>query len=286
MNLFGTTYSAQQQGGIYSTYRPEHNPIASAFLGMFFFAVAIAAYPMKLFFRTNMGERAIRIVDPFVYLGAFFTFGSEISMWTFFINSIILSASFKADFSWIAVILSLPLLSLTFSIWLSIKSYKYFKNIHLYHIVDYAQRVHSFYRGESKYFQGLIGKSYKGLTISLFHIQLFLEPITTIFLGLAFLFLDTALGIAIILGGICLFVDEWEVIRRRRDMVLDVLDAEMDAAFVDKGRNQFRRLEEQDVDLKKIEMGFEIHKLLIENATYTIEPPTPLCKIVLDEDIR
>lgn len=284
MNLFGTTYSAQQQGGIYSTYRPEHNPIASAFLGFVFFAVSIAAYPAKLFFRQNMGERAVRIVDPFIYVASFCYFGWEISMWAFFINNVLMKG-LQGDLSWAAVFTSLPLFSCAFLFWLIKKSFKYFKAQYLQQPINYDERVHTFYRGESKYFQGFVGKNYRHTHITQFHIQFIIEPLMTMFLGVALFFLDVTLGLALICGGICLFIDEWEVIRRRRDMILDVLDGEMDAAFVEKGRNKFRKLKEDDVDLAIIRTGFDVHNMLIESQQKLQLDTPPLSKMVLDKDI-
>ncbi len=267
----GNAYSAQQQGGVYSTYRPEQNPIANAVLGVIFFAVAIAAYPAKLFFRENLGERAVRIIDPFIYIVAFFELGFWTIIASFLLNILMLGKGFD-DLSPFAMILAIPFPSIIFLFWLLRRSYKYFKSINLHQETDYTKRVHSFYRGESKYFKSLIGKPYRNIIIKEFHIQLFLEPMVTLLLGIALIILDMTLGVALIIGGICFFIDEWEVIRKRRDMVLDSLDGEMDAVFIEKARSRFRKLKEEDIDLQRLEVGFEIPQILLNgsnNNNYT-----------------
>ncbi|MBL7815680.1 MAG: hypothetical protein JNL70_11745 [Saprospiraceae bacterium] len=287
MTLFDTgAYSAQQQGGIYSTLRPERNPIANAILGVVFFAVAIAAYPAKLFFREHLGERAIRIIDPFIYLIAFCQLGFWTALGSFLLHSVLLGDGLLKDWSWLGIALSLPIPSLVFLFWLFRISYKHFKSINLHQSIEYDNRCHSFYRGDSRYFKSFIGKNWRNATVSQFHIQLLAEPLSTFLFGIALLFLDMTLGIALMIGGVCFFIDEFEVIRRRRDMVLDVLDGEMDAMYIEKARNLFRKLKEEDVDLAKIDIGFDLHRLLnngSKNNRITILPP--LSQTNADTDI-
>lgn len=286
MNLFSNAYSAQQKGGLYSSYRPDGNPIANAILGVIFFAIAIGAYPSKLFFREHLGERAIRIIDPIIYLVGFCQLGFWTTIGSFIIHAVLLDDDFLQDASWVSIALSAPLCSLVFLFWLFRASYRHFMSINLHKSVDFNQRQHSFYRGESRFLKNYIGKSWRHITLSQLHIQLVGEPLITTLFGLVLLPLDIPLGIALIIGGICFFIDEFEVIRRRRDMVLDILDAEIDAIFVDKARNLFRKLKDEDVDLSKIEIGFDLHRLLndgSQNNKFTELPP--LSQTKSDSDI-
>lgn len=227
--------------------------------------MAIAAFPVKLFFRENLGERAVRIIDPFIYLVAF----GQLGLWTivasFLLNMVILGST-NDGFTPMTILLSIPFPSMIFLFWLFRKSYKYFKSIHLHQEIDYTLRVHSFYRGDSKYFKKLIGKPYKSIIIRQLHIQLFFEPLLTLLFGLALLFVDMTLSVALMVGGVCLFIDEWEVIRKRRDMILDSLDGEMDAVFIDKARRLFRKLNDEDIDLQKIEVGFDLNYQLFNGS--------------------
>lgn len=207
--------------------------------------------------RTIITESFLGIVEPFL---------TGLLYKHFVQSTTILPDSTNDGFTPMTILLSIPFPSMIFLFWLFRKSYKYFKSIHLHQEIDYTLRVHSFYRGDSKYFKKLIGKPYKSIIIRQLHIQLFFEPLLTLLFGLALLFVDMTLSVALMVGGVCLFIDEWEVIRKRRDMILDSLDGEMDAVFIDKARRLFRKLNDEDIDLQKIEVGFDLNYQLFNGS--------------------
>ena len=243
----------QQQGGIYPTFRSEQNPLVNMVMGILFFIISIGAYPAKLFFRENMGERALRIIDPLVYVSAFFALLVSTTLINLAINTFIVYGNLKEFFEVANLVLSFPFLSCCFIFWLVRESYRYFKNN--FDNLEFDQRTHSFHRGQSRLFKNIIGKTFKNKIVQPYHVRAILEPLMAVNLGLAILILDPTLGLAFIIAGICLFIDERYIIQKRRDSILDALDTEMDAVFLQKYKKLFRNLQEKDVNIDELKIS-------------------------------
>lgn len=254
----------QQQGGMFSSPRPDRLPIANAILGFIFFIVSVGAYPAKLFFRENMGERNLQLIHPILYIGAFF----YVLFWTFLFHFLVNGFAIAGDSNYdnfmqpINFIMVIPVLSFVFIIWVIRASIRYFKKHNLISI-DYNTRRHSQDRGTSKYFQHLIGKTHNGHTIRTYHIQAYFEPLITLYFGAAIAFFDLPLAVTLAIAGGCLFIDEWQVVQKRRDLILDTLDSEMDAIFLSKMKKRYREIQESDIDIDELETNIEIRNLLL-----------------------
>lgn len=103
-------------------------------------------------------------------------------------------------------------------------------------------RMHSQYRGESRFFSSLKGKKILGTTIDDAIIRAFLEPFLVVILGLLLLiFGDKYFGLALLLGAGTLLLEEYLFYIKRRQMLLDMIDNEIDGEYIMLVKEQYQR---------------------------------------------
>ncbi len=94
--------------------------------------------------------------------------------------------------------------------------------------------IHSYYRGNSIFFGWMEDKVIGGFKINSLAIWMIVEPIFVLFV--AYLVEDflgySQIGLILKFSAICLFIEEFRVYQENRRFILDMLDGQLDAAFV------------------------------------------------------
>lgn len=94
--------------------------------------------------------------------------------------------------------------------------------------------LHSFYRGDSCFFEALEGKRILGFQVSSTFIWMIIEPIFVILLSylIQFAFGLYEMSLILRISAFCLFFEEIRIYSENRNMVLDIRDSNMDAAYI------------------------------------------------------
>lgn len=236
------------------------SPIASIFVELFRFLIGVYAYISRSFLRIRIGERTfgvLTVLGIFFFAWAIFYFrniyvqfdihfseapdfgqlghltkilAALVSIYVFFLNPFIstLQDAFYGvnieypSYSPDLVILSFIVLILSIGHFIEVYSRRRRKEV-----------VHSLYRGDSFFFEWLVGKKIFGIKITKLGVWLILEPL---FVYIVALLIEDYLGldkIAFLLkiSAVCLFIEEYRVLKENRQYVLDMLDGQLDGAF-------------------------------------------------------
>ena len=94
--------------------------------------------------------------------------------------------------------------------------------------------IHSYFRGESIFFERFIGKKLGRFTINQRFVWMIIDPIFLMIISfpLAFWLESQSLVIILRISAVCLFLEEYSVYSENRKMVLDVLDSQIDAEYI------------------------------------------------------
>lgn len=258
--------------GMYSLDPKGFGPVGFLFQA-FNFVVGVAALPLRLFLRKNLGERTIRpgaFVLSIILHGYYFTkfdillvvLGS-VSVW----NKT--SAGLEqAIITGLFILINPYFIILILVVWRGIKHFK-----QKIREATNNQTGHSYYRGESKYFEHKKGKKMWGFVINDELIRMLVEPKAILKYGLVTALLSLAIvlyllliveteagyllvslvsvgctGLVLIFDAVCLFFDEFSLKMVKRDKVLDMADGQIDMveimnqkAKIDEGRRKIQK---------------------------------------------
>ena len=258
-----------------TTFSRSGNIIIDAFIQSYAFIVSVGAIPLKLFFRKNLGERAF---SPFavVVCGLLYLYlGVVISLILDMIINGLFPGAEKYMFTYdrtseiLVPYLNSPIILLIiYSSNLAIKHFKkVFKDAETSEFVRY-----SYYRGESRYYNDLIGKFRKdGRKITDEYLRFIHEPKVTFRIGLiyisiiicvaviaSFLNIDipllyryllycAAAGVALWVSAFCLYLEEFGLKLRKRARLLDLTDGEYDVAFLQAQREKLKLVDLDEI---------------------------------------
>lgn len=267
--------------------------IATFILGAFSFLIGIAALPLRLILRDNIGERSIR---PFAFILAL---GIHIYYFTQFdtLVAVISVLGIHGDpFDGLSGYQAIGFLFLFASInpytlflfWVFRRGIKHFRQK-----IREAQSGHvgySYYRGESRFFSAWDKPTIYGFPTSQDSIRMLGEPKAIIVIGIATSFssallllfsafvLETesvllvatlatvfATGLVISFDGLCLMLDEISLALNRRDKVLDMLDSEEDLKLIVGQKDEMKAERLQSSNHSKDNLSSEEEDDLIED---------------------
>ena len=116
--------------------------------------------------------------------------------------------------------------------------------IHLYHIRKRRKnniRVHSYYRGESAFFKrkkdSFTPEDEEGVRI-----YLYTEPTMVFIVGLLSLYVNNGLGVLLMIGALCLLLEEYWIYKRNRYMILDLIDREIEGEHITMVREYYNKV--------------------------------------------
>ena len=110
----------------------------------------------------------------------------------------------------------------------------------VFYRIFYKVRWYSYYRGKSSLFDWwLVGKKVAGWTITEKIVWLVIEPIFLAAIALIFYGLgDLLMGGVMLMGAVCLLIEEFNYFREERNILLDVMDGEIEADRITKLKNR------------------------------------------------
>lgn len=230
----------------------------------YFFIVSIASIPARLLLRKNMGERAFTIGSFFLAMLLFTLFHWILFILFVEGNSFGLYARMKGFYffnfsSWPFSVYTFNLLLFLLNPFVILivvifaKAAGHFK----YHLARARKNIisYSFYRGDGIYFEHRKGGKIFGFDINETILRMLVEPRgmlkLSVFMlaasiaaftfrsshpeeGIFFLFTDDltfgtlAVSITLIISSISLFLEEFAIMQKGRDAILDMVDGELD----------------------------------------------------------
>lgn len=246
--------------GVYSASSKQKSIILGLFYSLFFYVVGAIALIPRIFLRTKLGERTIGIFSVFLIFSVIWGINFLYYALPNFINEI--NSAFENDDSW--VLEKLLFFNLIISkeqneMTLGIVLLKYIREeavlslseqlkwawyiILLLSVLHFgevwnrkknAERIHSYYRGNSLIFSKFIDEEFFGIKITNLFIWMILEPLFVFMISfvLEFIFFDPILGFLFRLSAVALFLEEWRVYAENRNMVLDIIDSNIDAVYI------------------------------------------------------
>jgi len=121
------------------------------------------------------------------------------------------------------------------------------------HFIDIYTRkrrkeiIHSYYRGDSFFFGWLVNRKIGDIKITQLGVWLIVEPISIFLLAVI---VENVFGyhhIAVLLkiSSICLFIEEYRVYHENRQFILELIDNQLDSAFVAELQKQYSESLEQ-----------------------------------------
>ncbi len=242
--------------------RASPSAIGNFFIALFNYFIGVSAFISRSFLRAKLGERTFGIITVIsVYLIIWFIFmfpmAFEVTGKEVFGNYSESSFGIKL-LTFFLTFFYLPLL-----IFLDPEIFQKIvpeisQQVHLFvlviiiigigHLIEmYTRRInkeviHSFYRGNSLLFGWLEGKEIFGHKIKPLTIWMIIEPlfvVTTAFLVQDFLGYKE-LAVVLYFSACCLFIEEFRVYQENRRFILDMLDGQLDAAFVRELQQEYR----------------------------------------------
>lgn len=257
---------------------PKSQPIIGWVIQIYYFFVGAAALPARLLLRDNFGERSVSPtgwgVSLFLHIWYLYEYialymGLAIFLGhAFFLN--------EPDFSPSGLQIIMMVLAVIFN-GFHLYLFEVFINKSRKHYRQAVKNVNtpnlehgSFYRGDSKYYNHLIGQKIKTflgkLTVNTRILKMVVEPRKAFRAGLllflisivlvvliqvfiqsfwgflisAYIFSFSAVGLVIAISGICLFLEELGIYLRIREGAYDLIDGEKDLALVLAQKEQWK----------------------------------------------
>ena len=214
------------------------SPGLNLFFSIFSFALGVFSLMVKPIIRKNLGERTFGVLSiASSYLLMIYLSGSIIKE---LLNDTATTGNQVVFFSkWVLHILEVffyPTIMVSFAV---------LEFINLKQKNTTSGEIHSFFRGESRYLEFLIGKQIFNIKLTDKTIRIWVEPIIVMTLGgLLFLFGDRFLSFIFLLASSSLLLEEYLFFLKRRQMILNLIDTELDAKEIlalketQKGSNQ------------------------------------------------
>ncbi len=250
---------------VFSAARGRKSSIWTFLYNIFFFLIGVGAYISRCLLRKNIGERTIGfftifLVYPFMWL-VFAIYSvlpdllrqeqirSLLESYTLFEGTVynrvylvfMMLANPDIEGGTLYILLkefahhSIGLLPLNLRLlwYLTIV----LSVIYIYRIYKRNRRredFHSFYRGDSFLFESLEGKTLFKIKVNSVLIWLIVEPLFIIFLSYLIQFAMNWDVMALILriSAFCLVLEEYRVYSENRNMILDLRDSKIDAAYL------------------------------------------------------
>ena len=249
---------------------PKVQPIIGAFVQLYYFVVGAAALPARLLLRENFGERSISptswAVSLFLHIWYIYEYVAVyMFLAIYFGDAFFLTQAAHDPSNFQIILLVIALLFNGFHIYLFEIFVKKSKK-HYREIIKRADNPDlekgSHYRGDVKYYNHLIGQKTKtilgefvinerilkmvvepkkivraGILLSISSIvlviiiQLFIQSFWGFLLS-AYIFSFSAVGIVIIVSGVCLFFEEFGIHLRIREGAFDLIDGQKDLSLV------------------------------------------------------
>lgn len=265
-----------------SSLGPDSNAIIGALIQGYFFIVSVGALPIRLILRKNLGERSFTIFGFIVSMCFYIFYG--IFLGGFGVISLVTQFFGEIEITWLTNI-RIFLLNPFFIFMLVVisKAVTHFKDI--FRKIRTNQIQYSYFRGESIYFKKRKGGKKWGFEIDERFIRMVIEPLAVLRIGLL-IFLVAAgvvsfnyfyilmtktllffqpiliwtaiLGLTLVFSALCLFLEEFGIMMRIRNSVLDLIDADIDMQIVMKKRVEMAS--------GQIEMPEELRTLQTDNT--------------------
>lgn len=243
------------------------NVLIDLFIRSYAFVLSVSSIPCRLYFRSNLGERAFSPFSIIVCIVFFFMSGLWLSVLIYeFISlydSIHIYAMPLSYMEEVFVLSPLPF----FLIYVIRMSVRHFKKVSKE--ADESDFVrYSYHRGESTYYSHLIGENVKWSKkiITDEYLRMHYETRKAIQFSLYFLLVG---GIAIVIGSyfnlsyvvlyssfvlgtgiiiqhsaLCLYLEEFAIKLKTRGRLLDITDAEYDSAYIQTERSKVKLIED------------------------------------------
>ncbi len=264
-----------------TTFSRSGNLIIDTFIQSYSFIIGIGALPIRLYFRENLGERAFSPFALIVCIIFYFFIGL---IGGFIVNELvfrmikgdIISNTNNIGFSSLInlLLLSPVFIFLLFTASMGVKHLRrVFREAEESDVVRY-----SYYRGDSRYYKDFIGKvSVFGKVHTEQSVRMNFEPkiaaikgglilFISVLVSSTLIFLDFNIigpyfriylgfihitGVMIILGSLCLYLEEFGIMLRVRGKVLDMIDGEYDMMFIKAERDRLKLTTEGDESSNK-----------------------------------
>lgn len=254
------------------------NWVIDTVISSYNYVVSIASIPSRLFFRENMGERAIM---PFALVACaifYFYVGFWISGILFGLDGMLLYPEDRVHNSsqgqfLLGVLIAPPSWLVYYTISLGVR---HIRKVHK-EARESDEVGYSYYRGESRYYQNLKGHIVgRGRIVDDKYIRMIHEPLRATIYGFYFVIAGiiltcfqtysdyafpllansiiiyfTALGVLIWLSAFALYLEEFGIKIRVRGRVLDMTDAEYDVAFINAERERLTLKGKDQSETKK-----------------------------------
>jgi hypothetical protein len=230
----------------------------------FSFIVGIAALPLRLFLRKNLGERTIRPGMFLLSIALHIYYFTIFDSWLLILTILSREGDLSLDHLFPSGLFLLLNPYFIFLFFVIQKGVRHFKQ--KFREGKNNQTGYSYHRGESKYFDSWHGKKVWGMNANDQIIRMIVEPRFVFKLGLLMVFVPLMItlfttlilsvetvslyslfaslactGLVLALDGLCLFIDELSLFLAKRDHVLDMLDGQDDMKEMMESREEIEK---------------------------------------------
>lgn len=258
------------------------NAILGALIQGYFFIVSAGALPIRIILRKNLGERSFSLFGFIVSMCFYIYYGVFLGAFgVVFLTDKFFGSTETNRLGYTRITLLNPLL--IFIVIVIILAIKHFKNV--MKRAQHNQAQYSYFRGEGKYFRKHKGRKKWGFEIDERFMRMVIEPLAMFRIGFLILLVSIAtlsfnhfyvvmtksliflqpiiiwtamLGFVLLLGSICLFLEEFGIMMRIRGAVLDLIDADIDMQIVMRKKTEMAA--------GQVEIPHELNNLPVENT--------------------
>lgn len=238
---------------LYPSNNIEDNFLVYNATSLLLFFVGCLTFPLKFFLRKNFGARYFTPLNLLFYFGILCITLSLIFIYVLVHPYAIYMVIFSSDdfYQWftnIVFLTNLPLFSLTFIVIVCIGVFRYLKSSK--DVISKASK-YSFYCGESKYFQNLIGHSFNGKKITEEIIRSEIEPLFIATIAIISLMLDPLLGLYLMFASLLLKFEIWQEHWQREKLAWDIRDQIIDGQYYQYMVQKYQEHEYTEEDFKQ-----------------------------------
>ena len=204
------------------------SPVLGILWDILIFIASIVALPVRVFLRKNFGERTIGSLSIALSILWLFSAGDIRRLYLIY---------FVSEDTFMDYYPSSKLQSAFIFCFILVSLHSLFQNRN--RRKKGQMKIYSYYRGDSIFYKTNSKNRFNDLSNT--SIWTFSEPIFILVLGLWMNEgLDEVLGFTLIAGAIGLFVEEYRVYQKAKAIELDLIDVELESAFIEGVENELK----------------------------------------------